>query len=250
MERRTILFLTVIIASLLLACGRIPDYVIDPDEMEDLLVDIHKAEAYMESNKYIAHNKAAQDSIKNNIYAKHNVTKAEFDSSMIWYGANLKEYIEIYDNVINRLQNEDNKLLAMISDQPDMYTGLTRSGDTVNIWNKSPHFIFEGKLNNNLLTFLVPYDDNFKDNDIFKLKFKISSQYESRYPTQVILAVKESKNATNYIKKEIKSLGWDSLELKTKGSIRRVIGSIYVPADPIWRTTNIDSISLERIHTK
>lgn len=250
MKRGTILFLMVTVVSVLLSCSRTPNNVIDSDKMEDLLIDIHKAEAYMESNKYIAHNKAAQDSIKNKIYAKHNVTKAEFDSSMIWYGANLKEYIEIYDNVINRLQSEDNKLLAMISDQPDMYTGLTRSGDTVNIWNKTPHYIFEGKLNNNLLTFVVPYDDNFKDNDIFKLKFKISSQYESKYPTQVILAVKESKNTTNYIKKEIKSLGWDSVELKSKGSIRRVIGSIYVPADPIWKITNIDSISLERIHTK
>ena len=234
----------------LVACSKVPGDIIKPKTMENLLVDIHKAEAYMENSKYLANNKLAQDSIKNSIYAKHGVTGAEFDTSIVWYGANLEEYIEIYDKVIMRLQEENNSLLALMNNQKDMFTGMTRSGDTVNIWNINPHYIFEGRLNNNFLSFTVPYDDNFKDGDLFKLKFKLTSREESPYESHVILAVKESRDSTTITKKNIFKNGWDSIEVKSKGNIRRVMGSFYVPATPEWRVTHIDSITLERIHTK
>lgn len=250
MRRGFVIFFIVSSISFFWAYSKIPDHVIEPEKMEDLLIDIHRAEVYMENNRYISHNKSAQDSIKNSIFAKHNVTQADFDTSLVWYGANLEKYIEIYNNVVIRLQSEDNRLLALINNQSDMYTGITRSGDTVDIWNRNPHYIFEGKLNNNLLTFLIPYDDNFKEDDLFKLKFKVLSPNRGSFPAHVILAVKEKKNTTSFVRKEIKSTGWDSLELKAKGTIRRVIGSFYVPADPVWKITHIDSISLERIHTK
>ena len=41
------------------ACGsRTPDYVISEKDMEDLLVDIHKSEAVIESNNNINNNNA------------------------------------------------------------------------------------------------------------------------------------------------------------------------------------------------
>ncbi len=250
MRRGIAIFLTLIAISFFSACDKTPDHVIESEKMEDLLIDIHRAEVYMENDRYIAGSKAAQDSIKNSIFAKHSITKADFDTSMVWYGKNLDKFIEIYNNVIIRLQSEDNRLLALINEKSDMYTGITRSGDTVDIWNRNPHYIFEGKLNNNLLSFLIPYDDNFKDDDFYKLKFKVLSPNRGSYYPQVILATKDKKNITKFVKKEIRSTGWDSLELQTKGSIKKVSGSFYVPADPVWKITHIDSISLERIHTK
>lgn len=250
MQRGLIIGMIITAATILFACNRVPGDIIDTKTMELLLIDIHKAEAYMENNKYLANNKMAQDSVKNSIFAKHNVTSAEFDTSVVWYGANLEMYIEVYDKVIQKLQEENNSLLALMNNQKDMFIGMTRSGDTVNIWNRNSHYIFEGKLNNNLLTFTVPYDDNFKDEDMFKLKFKITSRNESLYPAQVILAIKESKDSTKFAKKNVVMNGWDSIELKSNGSIRRVMGSFYVPAIPEWKITHIDSISLERIHTK
>ena len=240
----------VVLATILFACNRVPSDIIDTKTMELLLIDIHKAEAYMENNRYIANNKKAQDSVKNSVFTKHGVTSEEFETSVEWYGANLEMYIDIYDKIIEKLQEEDNTLLALMNNQEDMFIGMTRSGDTVNIWNRNPHYLFEGKLNNNLLTFTVPYDDNFKEEDFFKLKFKISSYNESQYPAQVILAIKASRDSTYFTKKEIAINGWDSVEIQSTGVIRRVMGSFYVPAVPEWKVTQIDSISLERIHTK
>ena len=147
MRRGIAIFLTLIAISFFSACDKTPDHVIESEKMEDLLIDIHRAEVYMENDRYIAGSKDAQDSIKNSIFAKHSITKADFDTSMVWYGKNLDKFIEIYNNVIIRLQSEDNRLLALINEKSDMYTGITRSGDTVDIWNRNPHYIFEGKLN-------------------------------------------------------------------------------------------------------
>lgn len=249
MQKGIIICFITVAVGLLIGCSKVPGHIINPEKMESLLIDIHKAEAYMESKKEIAYNKDAQDSIKSSIYTRHNVTSQDFDSSLVWYGANLDIFIEIYNNIIIKLQEEDNALLALMNNQKDMYVGMTRSGDTVNIWNLNSHYLFEGKLNNNLLSFAVPYDDNFKENDIFKLKFKLSSKDESPYNPQVILAVKQDKDSTDYVRKSVNKIGWDSVEIRTKGVIKRVMGSIYIPAVPEWKVTHVDSISLERIHT-
>ena len=51
------------------ACGsRTPDYVISEKDMEDLLVDIHKSEAVIESNYNIYNNNADKKKIREAIY--------------------------------------------------------------------------------------------------------------------------------------------------------------------------------------
>ena len=143
MQRVFIIGLIIATTVLSIACSRVPSNIIDAKTMESLLIDIHKAEAYMENNKYIANNRLAQDSVKNSIFTSHNVTAAEFDSSVVWYGSNLDIYIEVYDKVIKKLQEENNTLLALMNNQKDMFIGMTRSGDTVNIWNRNSHYVFE-----------------------------------------------------------------------------------------------------------
>ena len=68
------------------ACGsRTPDYVISEKDMEDLLVDIHKSEAVIESNYNIYNNNADKKKIKSRIFAawSHSGT-VRHDSCMVW----------------------------------------------------------------------------------------------------------------------------------------------------------------------
>lgn len=51
------------------ACGsRTPDYVINEKDMEDLLVDIHKSEAVIESNYNIYNNNADKKKIREAVF--------------------------------------------------------------------------------------------------------------------------------------------------------------------------------------
>ena len=54
------------------ACGsRTPDYVISEKDMEDLLVDIHKSEAVIESNYNIYNNNADKKKIREAVFLRH-----------------------------------------------------------------------------------------------------------------------------------------------------------------------------------
>ena len=92
MQRRIIIS-AITILCLVCGCNKVPRDVIAPEIMENLLIDIHKAEAYMENNYSKFQTAANKDSVKASVYAKHNVSKADFDTSIIWYGANLEEFI-------------------------------------------------------------------------------------------------------------------------------------------------------------
>ncbi|MEG1574985.1 MAG: DUF4296 domain-containing protein, partial [Bacteroidales bacterium] len=153
MRRGILIIALVALLAVTLSCNRMPKDVIPPDKMENLLIDIHKSEAYIESDYAYYSINGRKDSIKNAVFAKHGVTRATFDTSLVWYGLNIEKYIQIYRNVIERLQEEDNNTLALMNDDKDIINQITRSGDTVNIWNREPCYTFEGRIGRNLLTF-------------------------------------------------------------------------------------------------
>lgn len=91
---------------------QIPDYVIPPDKMIDVLVDMHIADGALAT--LAAENK---DSIYkpanfyNQVYKKHNVTKHDVDTSIFFYAQNAKYYDKMYDTVLARIS----KLIGDVS---------------------------------------------------------------------------------------------------------------------------------------
>lgn len=239
------------VAAVIASCGnKMPKEVIAPDKMENLLVDIHKSEAFMESDyQYYAENNR-KDSIKNSIFRKHGVTRAEFDTSLVWYGMNIDKYIDIYKNVIERLQEEDNRTLALMQGGKATINTITRSGDTVDIWNNEKYAVLDCNVGSNVAVFSVSSDDNFRDGDRFVLKFKMSAPGGKMplYPVRVTLAAKDINDSVMFAEKEIRKAGWDSVSLMTAGALRKVMGNILVTPDPEWCIVQADSITLTRIH--
>ena len=67
------------------ACGsRTPDYVINEKDMEDLLVDIHKSEAVIESNYNIYNNNADKKKISRIFASWSHSGTVRHDSCMVW----------------------------------------------------------------------------------------------------------------------------------------------------------------------
>lgn len=246
-----IIILCMILASVVAACGkRMPKEVIDSKKMEDLLIDIHKSEAFMESDYPYYAKDNRKDSIRNAILAKHGVTRAEFDTSLVWYGMNIEKYIEIYKKVIERLQEEDNKTLALMQGEKTRTNVPTRSGDTVDIWNNDRYAILDCNIGSNITTFSISSDDNFRDGDKFIFKFRITPLNGKMplYPIKVTMAAKDINDSVMFVEKEIRKTGLDSVTLNTSGALRKVMGSIFVTPEPEWTIINADSISLTRIH--
>ena len=248
------LFYIVLCASvvcLFSACDRTPDHIIKPKAMEDLLIDIHKTEAIIEKNYQKYGTLEQKELLRNTVFKNHGVDKAMFDSSLMWYGHHLPKYIEIYDNVIERLKAEDEAVKALIVEnnaQP-----LSRPGDSVNIWSKERFYVFEPYIRRNILAFEIPADDNYQEKDIFILKFKLnmlSPKTNGQYP-HVTLAVKHKNDSTQFIDADIRKNGWSTFRVESDSSaISKVYGSIIVPSHPDWIKTYADSISLTRIRYK
>ena len=84
---------------------QVPEYIISPEQMDEVLVDIHIAEAALKykrgrgekfklySNQYFDH-----------VFKKHNISKKQFEESLEYYYKHEKQLDDIYKNVLKELE--------------------------------------------------------------------------------------------------------------------------------------------------
>ncbi len=83
----------------------IPDETIEKDKMVEVLIDLHLADAVFSSKGF--HDRNLPDksqSYYSFVYKKHNVTKAQIDTSLFNYAKEPKVMTEIYDKVTKELK--------------------------------------------------------------------------------------------------------------------------------------------------
>lgn len=85
------------------ASEKIPDTVLSNEQMVKLLVAIHLEEA--NQNMLIVNQQQIQPDtlVFDAIFQKHSVTKAQYDSSMLYYSRHPELLDKIYDDVISEL---------------------------------------------------------------------------------------------------------------------------------------------------
>ena len=97
----------------LLLCGMVavlvlsgcfrPKGVLSQSTMTDVLVDMHKTDAILAENNTAYGQYSKKAPYYNYIFKKHGITKAEFDSTLVWYTKNPQKFENMYDDVIKRL---------------------------------------------------------------------------------------------------------------------------------------------------
>ena len=95
----------VAVSALLPACKGVPDHVIPPDEMSELLADRHIAEAVVDYNGPQWRTDSQRIALRDAVYLRHGVTQADVDTSLDWYGHNIGRYMEVYDRTIEILES-------------------------------------------------------------------------------------------------------------------------------------------------
>ena len=124
--------------------GRIPE-----NQLVKILADIHLADAISFSGKFkdIYHNK---DSIYyfEKIFARYNITRNQFDSTISWYSGNPDAYETLYGKVLNRL----NRMAATINDSLRADSLLSQAG---NIWNRKRDWILPDDGTQENISFII-----------------------------------------------------------------------------------------------
>lgn len=158
----------VIAASLLSACGKkVPDDIIQPDAMESLLYDYHLASTMGNALPY--DESYQKDAYFEYVFQKHQVTKAEFDSSMVWYTRHAEELAAIYRSLQERLEREEKQMKEQVAKR-DNQIDVSMSGDTVDVWQDRTMYWLSTSSLTNKLTFDLKTDTTFKPRDAMALE--------------------------------------------------------------------------------
>lgn len=238
----------IVILLLLAACKKMPDNVIKPDKMAALMADLHTGEAVVEANASTWNTDSSKLALRQSIYARHGVSAADVDSSLIWYGHNLKDYMKVYDKSIEILEERIAEAERAGGKTSGDVRRVTIDGDSVNIW-QGPSTVRIARENpSEFLSFSYSSDRNWERGDHYTLSLVPVGTQSSVFMT---IAVNYNDGTAEYVTLDRGHEGRKQLTLVLDSSkiATNVFGSIhYAPTKD--EISFLDSISLVRTRTR
>jgi hypothetical protein len=154
------------------SCGKkVPEEIIQPQAMENLLYDYHLATTMSADLPYDENYK--KQAYLAYVFQKHGVTEAEFDSSMVWYSRHSDEMNTIYQNLQKRMETTA-ELLKKQTVRSSGEVAVSLSGDTVDLWQDRAIYWLTSSTLTNKLTFDLKADTSFHERDKMVLEANFS----------------------------------------------------------------------------
>ena len=159
---------------LLSACDGRPKGVLSQSKMADILVEMHKTDAYLAEKGLSNGQYSNKAPYYNFILKKYGISQAQFDSSLVWYTINPQRFENVYDNVISQLTDSQN----------DIDNGKYHKIDSTEIgkarfdlWNKGTKYVFTKDSVRTRLDFEIK-NDNLLFGDRYILKMLLFIAHE------------------------------------------------------------------------
>lgn len=156
----------------LAACQGRPDYVIDEASMTELLTDVHEAEGLIDLQQTKA--KESEDygqQVMAAVLEKHHVSKAQYDTSLVWYSQNLTSLIRIYKHVNENLAERETKWTELANASGAF--GTSPSGDSVNLWIQSPYLVLDESRLSHIKIWTIQTDSTFYMGDTLRWRLHV-----------------------------------------------------------------------------
>lgn len=221
-----------IIALLLLTACKptVPEEYIQPGDMEDLLYDYHLAQAM--ARQSTGGEEAEYNRMKyfTAVLKKHNVTQADFDSSLVYYYSHMERLKDIYMNVNERLE-DDAKMLGASVGEINRYSQYSTTGDTANIWKERVDVLLMPCPMMNRFEFTVKIDTTFHVGDSFMFQFVSEYIYQSGMKDAVVCFVTKYEGdsiiqTTNHV--SVSGLSQVRIPANRKNKLKEMRGFIYL----------------------
>lgn len=252
--------LLIVIGLLVLLAGckpGTPDEYIQPDDMEDILVDYHMARAMAEHMDGSYEERNYQQALYTEaVMQKHGVTQAEFDSSLVYYYRRADRFAKMYEHVAERLEKQALELGAT-EGEIGKFASLSTSGDTANIWVERSAYVMAPIPPYNRWSFEVEVDTAFHSGDSFMLQFLSDYMYQDGTRTAVVYVALTYDNDTTISRNVyFSSAGLTQMRIPEYGShkVKRLQGYFYLGGGHERTTTTrllfINNIQLIRFHNK
>ena len=215
-----ILFLIILFTT---ACSRVPKRIIPERKMQQIVTDMHLAEAIINSDYASYSSNEEKNALYQSVFDKHRVTEAMYDSSLIWYGKNLDVYMQVY----NMALAEVNKRIAEIGPiEPERV--YIPNKDSVDIWSIGRYHEFFPTSLSNTVIFNFRENQEYSSGSIFVLGMHIQGLASGMLsPIEVHLRA-EQRDTTVVVKNTIHNDGYHEMILRSIPiqQVRQVSGYI------------------------
>lgn len=240
---------------LLTACKpTVPKEYIQPGDMEDILYDYHLSQAMA---RQTGGEQAEYNRMKYfvAVLKKHDVTQADFDSSLVYYYSHLERLKDIYTNVNERLE-EDAKMLGASVGEINRYSQYSASGDTANIWKDRTELLLMPCPMMNRYDFTVKIDTTFHLGDSFMFQFVSEYIYQSGIKDALVCFVTKYEGdsiiqTTNHV--SVSGLSQVRIPANRENKLKEMRGFIYLTDGndhdvTVRRMMFISQVQLVRFH--
>lgn len=168
--------------ALLAACSpKVPGEYIQPDDMEDILYDYFVSQGMAREEE--SGNSSRTMDYRRELYfdavlKKYDVTRAEFDSSLVYYYTRADRFVKIWKNVQERLGDAALEYGASAG-EVETFTARSLTGDTANIWNGTISQVLVPYAPYNRIQYSLQADTAFRKGDSFMLTWYSNFLYQS-----------------------------------------------------------------------
>lgn len=238
---------------------KVPKEYIQPDDMEDILYDYLLSQG-IAKDEDVANQEGSSRVVdyRRELYfeavlKKYDVTRAEFDSSLVYYYTRSDRFLKIWKNVQERL-GEAAMEYGASAGEVETFTASTLTGDTANIWNGVSSQVLVPYAPYNRLQYHVKADTAFRKGDSFMLAWNSNFLYQSGSKDAVAYMAIRYKNdsiattVTHFSvdgRSQLRMSGFDENVKEIKGFI--YLGQGYESTSTM-RMLIISDIQLIRFH--
>ncbi len=151
---------------LLIGCNNRPKNVMSDKEMENFLFEMHLLESSLRIGNSHYSVPREQQFYYQELLKKHNITKADYDSCIVWYTNHPKQYNRIYDRVLKRIDRL----------KVEIETGKLNPIDSahfikeIDIWDLNRELVLNKDSAKTKFHFTI-VDTSFTSQDIYELAF-------------------------------------------------------------------------------
>lgn len=199
------------------------------NEMVNLIADIEVAEQYIQGNMPNSYENSFRDRAMNDVLRNRGVTKAEFDSTMTWYGKNIDEYSNLLGKVEQELARRSRSVSSSNSEE-----------NRNDYWPYSRYCAYDYHSATNGIRFSTQVKDLPKGG---RVNWKI--HFNRSVDGQGILGVVYEDGSTNYGTNQLYSSNGFDMTLQSDSSkiVKKIFGSLILEKNGSGRIL-ADSISL------
>lgn len=218
---------------MLSGCSGKPKNVLSENKMVSLVADLELAESYFRMDASDSYDENTKSAVLEGILQKHGLTKAEFDSTMTWYGKNS----DVYQKLLEKVDRE-------LSDRQARIVGETPLEETItDMWPYQRHFGLNSISNSDNLSFSVGNSDLIPGERI-KWNMNLNKPHEGN----LMLGVEYDNGVSHYSYQNL--YGQKKLEITlqtdTAHRVKRFFGLLRF-ANLKRETVFIDSVMLGKL---